>query len=576
MSFNNPNFLTVEDYNSIVSDLAHGWIDYYDVIISDMEDNEVLYCDFLKIIRYSENDTITYEVEVLNTLWTGGYCVEEVINGEPVRRLNEYDIVEQGGILFISGFELFSFKITLELSNDFIYANPQDILYKVKLPTITAPYYETGLAKGQITNIDGSGVGNISIYYNNLQNHVNTDNNGYYQVPFSKGKPGKSNVKMSILKSNSPPTYYNYYFIVNRLKVNVPVRPTSNNLYKDSKQYLEFEFKCNSNITSNELFNENTIYLLFNNKKIVLDYYDGYKFGFLVDLRDYYDDTIDFKLVISGNDYIEPMVEEYTFNLDYYVVSNYNNLKSEIEKTNGFRTIKVDSSLSGTQSININREIHIIGTGNVSNNLIKCTNKPVFIVNDKLTLENCRINGITQNNGSIVNINNCKFENISSFNGISSALHCNIENDDDTFVTVIKNSEFSNCRETCIYHGGDLTITNSSFSKNILDENNVAFINQVSGSINLNNNVFNLNIETTNVNLGCIMFHIGLNAKINNVLGKKLKNNENFPLLYNKGDVCIVSSNITIMESAILNKCVNWIVENTNTIYSNNMEVNNV
>ena len=51
MSFNNPNFLTVEDYNSIVSDLAHGWIDYYDVIISDMEDNEVLYCDFLKIIR---------------------------------------------------------------------------------------------------------------------------------------------------------------------------------------------------------------------------------------------------------------------------------------------------------------------------------------------------------------------------------------------------------------------------------------------------------------------------------------------------------------------------------------------
>ena len=115
MSFNNPHFLTVEDYNSIVSDLAHGWIDYYDVIISDMEDNEVLSYDFLNITRYSDNDTIIYEVEVANSLWTGGYCVEEVINGEPVRRLNEYDIVEQGGILIISGFELFSIKITLEL-----------------------------------------------------------------------------------------------------------------------------------------------------------------------------------------------------------------------------------------------------------------------------------------------------------------------------------------------------------------------------------------------------------------------------------------------------------------------------
>ena len=72
------------------------------------------------------------------------------------------------------------------------------------------------------------------------------------------------------------------------------------------------------------------------------------------------------------------------------------------------------------------------------------------------------------------------------------------------------------------------------------------------------------------------MFRIALNSKFNNVLGKDLKNNEVFPLFYNKSDVNVIASGIRVMSSAIYNKCVNWIVENTNTIYSNNMEVNDV
>ena len=44
-------------------------------------------------------------------------------------------------------------------------------------------------------------------------------------------------------------------------------------------------------------------------------------------------------------------------------------------------------------------------------------------------------------------------------------IHCNIENNDDDFTTSINNSAFVDCSQSCIYHGGDLTINNSLFVK---------------------------------------------------------------------------------------------------------------
>ena len=568
MSFDNPHFLTVEDYNSIVSDLAHGWIDYYDVTIDDMVDGEEKVIDFVEVRRYSDYDDTCYEVVVNNSLWTGGFYIEN---------LNESNVSFQGSDLIIRGLGLSSFRLVLELSNDFYYDTPQFISNKMVLPKITVPYYEDIVATGRIIDFNGAGVNNVQIYYNNLNNNVASDNNGYYQIPFSKSKPGKENVKISLLKSTSPRTYYHYYFPINRLKVNVPVELVTKRLYKDGKQKINFKFVCNQNIAPNELFNENEIYLIVNNTKIPLNSHDGYNFSFWVDLRDYFDDTIKFKLVMSGNDYIEPITENYTLNLIYYLITNYRDLKSEIENPNGIRTIRVNTYLVGNDSIVINREIHIIGRNlDAGDNFIAVRSKPTFIVNAKLTIENCEIRGIIQNKGSEVNINNCIFDNNVSYNDISSVLYCNIENEDDKFTTSIKNSSFSLSNKTYIYHGGDLKITDSSFEKTSSDGNNVAFINQVAGSCNLHNNTFNLDIDTNNIDYGCVMFRIALKAKLNGVLGKDLKNNGVFPLLNNRGDIDIEYLGRTVMCSAIPKKCVNWVVEDTNTIYSNNMEVNDV
>ena len=67
------------------------------------------------------------------------------------------------------------------------------------------------------------------------------------------------------------------------------------------------------------------------------------------------------------------------------------------------------------------------------------------------------------------------------------------------------------------------------------------------------------------------MFFLGKNGTVNTVANKTLMKNEVFPVAKNTGSVDVESEHYHITGKN--NKCMIWTIEDTNTVYSNNLNV---
>ena len=137
----------------------------------------------------------------------------------------------------------------------------------------------------------------------------------------------------------------------------------------------------------------------------------------------------------------------------------------------------------------------------------------------------------------------------------------------------IENSVFNN-NYSCIYVNGNLSLYNCTFNlndENYVDIDSVAFI-KVLTSLTIDYCKFNIEIsDLSSLGLSYLFFKIGKSCIVNNVKASNLLVNQSFPVKYNTSNVYVQSSRFIIHNST--NKCMIWTVEDTNTVYYNDMVV---
>ena len=572
MNITNKKFLTVEDSNSIVSECGHGWTDYL-VIPIDVTEGDVSF-EFVDITITEDNGEYICKAVINSSLWTKGYAITFEQPYPPVYHCNGEIMGDFKGVIVETNTT--EFNLILELSNDFQYIdsfietdpNVYRIDFKVDIPSVAIPYYENAVVNGRVLDFNDEKKENIKVSKDDVT-WTATDNDGAFSLDYGKAKPGiyKLDVLVNYLFDMA---YMNHYpVLVNRLKADVPmdfngfivmrgntmVITNSDYILKDSRQYLLFKFICNENITSSEVFENNKMYLIINNKKYSLKSYQDYTAKFLINLNDFHNNKLHCTLLIEGNDYINPAKYNFILNCQY---ANNDLMLPAIDSHSNIRTLEFNENFTISSSFpNFtfnSKELTIIGNGYTlkSNTTLKNINLKFKNVFKNVIFKDVHIK---QQTGSEVIFEDCIFDN-TNFMTVK-------EDNSNTFETTFKNCRFDNVKDTAIVSYGDLTVTGSVFNRDTLTDttsDSVAFINVVEGKAKLDNNEFNIQGTSNELLLNCVMFRIGRTSLLNDKYGEDLQGNDSFPLLNNKGKVDLE------IDSNNINGIVNWIISDTNTV----------
>ena len=548
----NKRLLTVEDYNSIVEHFGKAVIDYYTldtrVLITD---NWFAY-DFIEIFR----DTDSIKFKINNSLWTGGFYIKEC-------NISNYSTKYDSDEIIVSGTGLEYVVLVLELSSEFYLENTYEMDFNPSYTPFIKPFYENLSLSIRFVDKTNAPVQEIPLYDYLNQSFEVTDSNGQVDITAPSGTVGNIDYGLSALAGII--CAYSFPFIA--LKADLPVIITSDNIFKDKQNIVSFKFLFDEtyNITENMLFSDNNIVLRVNGKNYPINEYNEGTFDFIIDLNDYFGDIVNMELFIGGNDYLNSNTLNFIEEVYYFTTEDIDVLKEEIEDENGADTI-IFAGEELNQSINVNRDISIEFSNpvfNDENNVIP------FIVDEKAVLTLKNLIYTTDNDTNVVLVND----------GDLNCFNCNFEYCRSTVIyskkgdVSVENSVFNN-NYSCIYTNGNLFLYNSTFNLNdedYVDTDSVAFIKVLTG---LTIDYCKFNIELSNLSslgLSYLFFKIGKNCIVNNVKSGNLLVNQSFPVKYNTSNVNVQSSRFIIHNST--NKCMIWTIEDTNTVYYNDMVV---
>lgn len=350
-----------------------------------------------------------------------------------------------------------------------------------------------------------------------------------------------------------------YNFPYQRIQCELPVVLVNPVLYRDKLNLLTFKFLFDDeyNITEDMLFEDNHIRLRANGVFYdVKEYHDdSFAFEVPLGLKDY----ADLHLIINGNEYLEDYTLDYSILTRFVTCEDSSDLKSELEGDNPAGTVYYVGSVLD-ETISISNDVRLVFSG-----LVECGLDSVFTVTDgaSLVLDNVSFTG-----KNLVNIS-------------------------DGSVTV-KNSSFQHCTDTIITGTGSLSVETSSFTDNYscldidgdiilkdtlfdlsdneyLDTVKPAFI-RCFKDLTVDYCQFNLDLHgLTSLGLSYVMFYLGRDGTVNTVANKTLMKNEVFPVAKNTGTVDVESEHYHITGKN--NKCMIWTLQDTNTVYSNNLNV---
>ena len=551
MTFN-KRLLTVEDYNSVVEHFGKAVTDYYtfDTRISSRE-HWYAY-DFIEVFY-----NMSYiQFNIKNNLWTGGFYIKEC-------NLSNYSVSANSNRIIVTGPGIKYVILVLELSTKYSRNKIIEMGFNPVYSPFIRPFYEN--FQLDIGFVDKNNEPLVDHMFFDVSNdeEVYSDNMGQISVIAPPPiRPG--DIDYSI---NDPSTNMDYYFPFIALKADLPVVITSENIIKDKENIVSFKFLFDDeyNITDNMLFSDNDITLNVNGKSYSINEYSNGSFDFIVDLTDYFGNSVSMELVIGGNAYLNSTTLNFIEDVNYFTTSDINALKDEIEDNTGADTI-IFTGEELNISINVNRDVMIEFDKpiiNDENNVIP------FIVDGNSILTLKKLNYTTTNDANVILLNN----------GNLICLECNFEYCSNTVINskkgdvTIDNCVFTN-NYSCINTNGNLSLYNSSFNlndENYVDIGSVAFI-KVLTSLSINYCRFNIELTgMSNLGLSYLFFKIGKNCIVNSIKASNLVVNQSFPVKYNTSNLNIQSSRFNIHNST--NKCMVWTVEDTNTVFYNDMVV---
>ena len=544
MSFNN-HFLTVEDANSIIEHFGNVLFDYYvlDTRVLSTQDLWFAY-DFITVSKSS--DSIVFEIE--NSLWTGGYYIRDCNITPTVTSSNNTLIVSGAGLEYV--------VLVLELNTHVSGNSVCELTCNPVYTPMILPFYEDMDLIMSFVDKDETAVAGLSVKDKITEDTLTTDSTGEVTVPVGIEAPGLHDYILEPQDVNK----INYYFPYQRIKVELPIILVNNEIIKDKKQLLTFKFLFDSDysITDEMLFSENSIRLTVNNKVYEVESYSDACFSFMVNLEDFFYDTIELKLKLSGNDYLEAYSTSIQHSVIFETLDNVSDLKLEIENSDGADTIYY-SGTDLNDLLYVNRDVRIEFTEPGVNNI---PDKCFIVDNDaELIVDGLDYTGdaglITLRSGSV------------------SLLDCNVHNVPDIIVkgtgsVDLNRSVFSD--NTGVVDAVDVDLYNSTFSlsdKECLLDGVLGFV-KVEGACSVDYCQFLVDLDGVD-SIPFVFLDVGKDASVNTVRVNNLLVNEAFPVRKCTSELEVVTSRAIFRGKS--NKCFLWTVEDTNTVYSNLLEV---
>ena len=327
---------------------------------------------------------------------------------------------------------------------------------------------------------------------------------------------------------------------------------------------------------------------------------DEYIISRNIDLRNKLDEN-PVKISVNLTEGYDTYKQSYDFLIpcEYKKISTFEELSDELNGIGNSRIMEISDDILFTTAILINHDVIIKGENHILD-----LNGYGFTVNDDCNVQISYLNfnngdcAFVQRNNSILELDNCNFNNCkaTAFNGLGSVIHCDIHIDNldqsNDFFTIMKNNQIVNCGGS-IYHSGELLFENNKFLLNdyeYVDNNSPAFLYQVDGSCNINNNIFDIDLDTDyycnneiNLKLGQCLFVCGDNASINHSNSDFLKNNDNSSLFdvhnnivhtfakyyYSPIESCVYVSPMSGKED----RCVCYAVSGLDWIFKENIQI---
>ena len=542
----NPKMLTVEDANSIISHFGRGFCDYYELDTQDLTSPDFWFAyDFIDI--YRTEDIIQFSIN--NSLWTLGYYVSDA-------NINDFDVDVTDDRITITGSGLEWCVLVLELSPEFKYDDYVVLDFKPEFLPVIRPFYEDiPLVMGFIDN-SGVGVSGLTVEDLISGETLTTDSDGLVAVTSDINKHGEFDYGLECVNGGET-VDYNFPFI--RVKSELPVRLVNDIVYRDKRNQLTFEFLYDNvyDITSSMLFNNNDLVLIVDNVEYAVDNIEDNMFTFNIPVGSRNELTM--KLKIGGNDYLSNY--DITFNVDceYISFDNTADLKAELESESS-ASVVVYNGTELDALININKDVLVRFTDVVYSEV-----DAVFKVssNAVLSLENCNFTGKT-----LVLLDN----------GNVNCYTCIIQQSRDTIITGTGNVLLRDCsfidNLSCVNVTGELDVRDTLFDLSDLsyyDSRSPAFIT-VYGELNVDFCQFNIDLaELSVLGLGYVLMLIGKDSFVNGIGANELLQNDVFPVRKNVSSVDVSGAGYHIYGKS--NKCMVWTVENTNTVFSNQLNV---
>ena len=548
----NKRLLTVEDYNSIVEHFGKALTDYYTLDTRVLIDENLFAYDFIEIVR--ESNSIQFFIQ--NSLWTGGFYIKEC-------NIQNYSINTDVDTITISGNGLDYVVLVLELSTEFPQSSPHELPFNPVYTPIIRPFYEDiGLEIGFMTKSELP-VSMLPLYDLINEREVHTNNEELVNIDIPANISREFDY---LLKTETVGSEINYSFPYIRLKCSLPIIIETNNIFKDKVNLISFRFLFDDeyDITDNMLFSDNNITLKVNGRNYPVNNYNNGSFDFIVDLTGYFGDIINIELIIGGNGYLNSSSLNFIEEVNYFTTDDILVLKSEIEDNNGADTI-IYGGNELEVAIDVNRDVSIEFSKPITND----NDVIPFIVDNEAVLTLKNLDYTSDNDSNVILVDD----------GDVICLNCNFENCRNTVINskkgdiTIENSVFSN-NYSCISVNGNLSLYNSTFNLDdgdYVDTDSVAFI-EVLNALTIDYCKFNIELsDLENLSLSYLFFKIGKNCIVNNVKASNLVVNQSFPVKHNTSNVEVQSSRFIIQNST--NKCMIWTVEDTNTVYYNDMVV---
>lgn len=540
----NKKMMTTEDANSIVEHFTKWCVDYYTLDTRLLTTSDTIFAyDFIEI--YKTSGSIAFKVN--NGLWTGGFRVVDCNVESPTVSVGD-------GTITVSKTGLEWVVLLLEISPSFNHGDIFELDYTVEYTPVIRPFYEDiALTMGFL---DGeTPVSGLSFTDKTNGGTVTSDEDGLVTVVSSASDCTGYGLQDYWLQGENNSVTVNYHFPYYRLPLELPVKLVNSKVFKDKLNVLSFEFLLDDEYTLPlTVFDDVSVRLRVNGVYYNVNV-DGLSFDVPVGLEDY----LDLRLEINGNSFLDDYVVDYRVVTEYVSFDNGADLKVELESDGCAGTV-LFTGTSLSDSISVVSDVIVRFSDTVSSSLDN-----VFLVGDgvSLTLENCQFTG----KGLINSVDGKVILTGSGFT------HCT-----DSIVTGTGDLTVDTCsfvdNYSCIDFDGRVELSNTLFDlsdNSYLDTGTPAFVRCYQDLL-VDFCRFNLQLDgLTSLGLSYVMLYLGRNGTVNKTANNTLLRNEVFPIGRNTGTVDVESTHYHIRSKN--SKCMVWSIQDTNTVYSNNLEV---